>query len=105
GGGTLTCTVTGSLAIGGTATVTMTVRVLRVAPAGSAITNTATASSGLPDLNAANNSSTITTTVSPLTADLSVTKTATLAASDGSNVVPGHEITYTITTKNNGPSD
>src|SRR5439155_23067203 len=107
GGGTLTCTVTGSLAVGASATVAMTVRVLRVAPVGSTITNTATASSGLPDTIAANNSATATATVAALSADLAVAKTASTVSSPstGAAVVAGREITYTITATNNGPSD
>src|SRR5207245_477432 len=108
GTGAITCSVTSSLANGAGKVFTVVVRVARSDAIGSTITNTATvaAPGALPDPIAANNSATAASTVSALTADLSVNKTAsTVSSGSGNTVVPGREITYTITTTNNGPSD
>src|SRR5207245_6881049 len=54
-----------------------------------------------------NNSATANTTVGSRSTDLTITKTASTVsdAANGSVVVPGREITYTITATNLGPSD
>ena len=70
------------------------------APGGSTITNSAVASSSTADPNFANNTGTVSTTVTaPVTgADLSIVKTA----STGS-VPSGNNFTYTLTVHNGGP--
>ncbi|MCD2491567.1 DUF11 domain-containing protein [Lacrimispora sp. NSJ-141] len=67
--------------------------------AGASVTNTATVSSSTPDPDASNNTWTIATPVS-LSADMSVTKTAS-----PDPAVPGNLLTYTITASNAGPAD
>jgi uncharacterized repeat protein (TIGR01451 family) len=63
------------------------------------ITNTASATTDSFDTNPANNSASVTTTVTP-SADLAVTK------SDAPDpILAGNNITYTINVTNNGPSD
>jgi uncharacterized repeat protein (TIGR01451 family) len=94
--GTISCTR--SLAAGFGWPLTVVVNVNAALPAGTVISNTATVTSTTTDPNAANNSDTETTTVGPI-ADLSVTKTD---AEDP--VIPGSDITYTITVTNAGPS-
>jgi uncharacterized repeat protein (TIGR01451 family) len=66
------------------------------------ITNTATVSSPTPDPNPANNTSTVTTPVSPVVveADVSVVKTAS-----PNPVTPGGVLTYTLVVSNAGPND
>lgn len=66
---------------------------------GTAVTNTATATSPTPDPDKDNNTG---TSVSPVAAqaDLAITKTMVPA-----NPVAGQQVTYTLTVKNNGPSD
>ena len=92
-------TVNGSVATlppNGTATVTITA----TAPNGAAtLTNTATVAppAGTTDTNPGNNTSTATTIVAQLSADLSVQKTGPRNATAGSNV------TYSISVTNNGP--
>lgn len=71
---------------------------VRALSAGS-VTNTANISAEQPDPNPANNSSSVTVQIQPLTTDLSVTKTGT-----PNPVVAGQKETYTITVTNNGPS-
>jgi len=92
--GTVTCTL-GSLANAGTATITLRV----TANQGGQVTNTASVSSDEDDPNAANNSDTETTTVELDPADLSVTK------EDEGPLLPGADIVYTITVRNDGPGD
>src|SRR5262249_41974027 len=92
--GTGTCTV-GALANGANATATIVV----TAPNnGGTITNTATVAGQQGDPNAANNTSSATTTVTG-SADLSITKTAPATAG------AGQEFTYTLSGHNGGPSD
>jgi uncharacterized repeat protein (TIGR01451 family) len=68
------------------------------APDGSTIANTANISSGTTDPNSANDSSTALTTVAAV-ADLSVTKTAPVT------VTAGTDLTYTLSLTDLGPSD
>lgn len=97
GTGSISATV--NLAVSGTATFTVTANV--PAGANATIVNTASvaAPGGTTDPNSGNNSATVTSTVQPST-DLSITKTA-----DSTSVRAGDEVTYTITARNNGPSD
>src|SRR5262245_35241444 len=93
--GTVTCTQA-LLLVGGASPITITVH----APAAAGvIENTATIGSALDDPDTANNSSSVTTTVTPL-ADLSLIKTDT-----PDPVGAGGTITYTLTVSNAGPSE
>jgi uncharacterized repeat protein (TIGR01451 family) len=96
--GTVTCAL-GTIANGGSATITLVVRVAPNVADGSVITNTATVSSSADDPVSANDSATATTTVAT-SADLAVTKTDT-----PDPVTAGTDLTYTINVANNGPSD
>jgi uncharacterized repeat protein (TIGR01451 family) len=80
-------------------TFTVTATVKANVANGTQISNTASVSSSTPDPNLSNNSSTFATTVSSTAADLAVIK------SGASAVVPGANLTYTITVTNNGPND
>ena len=92
GTGTINCTI-GSMAAG-SAVFTLNVN----GPATPAtVSNTATVSSSSTDNTPGNNSSTANTNVI-FTADLSITKTATATAAQGTNV------TYNISLTNNGPN-
>jgi len=94
----LTCTRSGAMAAGLDETITVSVRLAADLPAG-AIQNTATVSSPTPDPNPGNNTDTdITDTTT--SADLQITK-ATVA----SPVKAGETAAFTLTVKNNGPSD
>ncbi|HMZ19967.1 MAG TPA: DUF11 domain-containing protein [Blastocatellia bacterium] len=97
GTGNINATV--NLAVSGTALFTISANV----PAGltAAITNQASvaAPSGVNDPNSGNNTSTVTSPLQP-TSDLSITKVA-----DAGSIRAGDLVTYTITAKNNGPSD
>ncbi|WP_299921853.1 hypothetical protein [uncultured Nocardioides sp.] len=95
--GTVTCDV-GDIPVGDT--VTITVRAQTPADgSGRGASNTATVSSPTPDPTAANNSATY---VLPTTSQADVS----LAKSVSPNpVVAGQQVTYTITARNNGPSD
>ncbi|TDD59403.1 DUF11 domain-containing protein [Kribbella antibiotica] len=66
---------------------------------GASLTNTATATSPTPDPDKDNNTGTSVSPVAAL-ADLAITKTMAPA-----NPVAGQQVTYTLTIKNNGPSD
>ncbi|MFI5729684.1 hypothetical protein ACIA49_06135 [Kribbella sp. NPDC051587] len=66
---------------------------------GASLTNTATATSPTPDPDKDNNTGTSVSPVAAL-ADLAITKTMAPA-----NPVAGQQVTYTLTVKNNGPSD
>ncbi len=105
----ITCVVTsnsGALLIGQGATIAYTVEVPAGVAIGTVITNQATVASVGPDPtadpNTANNTD-LTNTVVSFGADLSVEKTSVPA--DGSSVIAGQFIDYTITIKNDGPSD
>jgi uncharacterized repeat protein (TIGR01451 family) len=87
----------GNLADGATATITVLVDV-GTSTRGTII-NTATITGNEPDPNLANNTSTVQTPVIAET-DVAIVKTAT-----PSPVPAGTQLTYTLTTTNNGPSD
>jgi uncharacterized repeat protein (TIGR01451 family) len=95
-GGTVSCS-NPSLAMG-SAVFTLNVAVASSTPAGTVVSNTATASSETPDPNPGHESGTATTTVGA-SADLSVTKVDT-----PDPVQAGNNLTYTITVTNAGPS-
>jgi uncharacterized repeat protein (TIGR01451 family) len=108
-GGKITCQITsnsGALLIGQSATISYTVEVPPGVPVGTVITNQAAVASVGPDPtadpNTANNND-ITSTVVSFGADLSVEKTS--LPSHGSSVIAGQFIDYTITIRNDGPSD
>jgi uncharacterized repeat protein (TIGR01451 family) len=99
----------GTLAAGGSDTVTLVARVSSSAANGSTITNTATVTSSASDTNAANNTATFDSTVST-SADLVITKTSPGSVPPGIlrgsiAEAEGFPITYTIAVTNNGPSD
>lgn len=92
---TVTCDL-GTIANGGSATVT--IKVTPQAGAVPSITNTASVTGAITDSNAANDSDSEDTTVTPV-ADLSVTK------DDNPDPVNATQnVTYTVTVTNNGPS-
>ena len=86
----------GSLAVGASQPVTVTVTV--GASVTGTISNTATVTGDQPDPNLANNTSTAITTVNP-ESDLLIVKTGT-----PNPVIAGNNLTYTLTATNNGPS-
>ncbi|MDW8328439.1 MAG: right-handed parallel beta-helix repeat-containing protein [Candidatus Bipolaricaulota bacterium] len=94
--GTVTCNL-GSLANGGSATVTIVVTTTGASVP--SVSNTVSVSAAEFDPTPANNTATVSTTVNPA-ADLSVTKSDT---PDPVNV--GDNLTYTITVTNNGPNN
>ncbi len=96
-GTTVTCAL-GSLAMGATPSFTIVTTVDPALAAGATLANTAAISSTTLDLNTANNSSAISTSVTT-SADLSVAKSVV-----PSSPVPGSAATYTITVTNAGPS-
>ena len=96
-GGVITCTL-GALATNTSSTVTILVNVPPTTTHGTILTNTAIVTATAFDPNAANNSSTATTTVSA-GADLAVAK------SDSPDpVLAGTDLTYTLTVTNHGPA-
>jgi uncharacterized repeat protein (TIGR01451 family) len=108
-GGKITCNVTsnsGGLLTGQGATISYAVEVPAGVTVGTVITNQATVASVGPDPtadpNTANNTD-VTNTIVSFGADLSVEKTSVPA--DGSSVIAGQFIDYTITIRNDGPSD
>ncbi|WP_449408978.1 DUF7507 domain-containing protein [Microbacterium maritypicum] len=101
-----TCTVTGTitcalpdLAVGASATITVTGTVSPSFAPGAALTNTATVSGSRFDPVPANNTATASGTGTAV-ADVSVTKTFAPATP-----VAGQSVTYTLTTRNAGPSE
>jgi uncharacterized repeat protein (TIGR01451 family) len=90
--GTVTCKI-GTLAVGGTATLTLAV----TAPAEGQVRNTATVAGSPNDPDLSNNSSTATTTVSQA-ADLSLSKKVT------THKAAGRRLGYSLTVTNRGPS-
>ena len=105
GGGTCAANGTGNIAdtanLPNGASVTYTVNATIAGNATGTLSNTATATvgGGITDPNAANNSATDTTTLTPQ-ADLSITLT-----DSPDPVVAGTQLTYVATLTNNGPSD
>lgn len=93
----LTCNL-GTLADGGSATITVIVKVNSDVPSGTILVNNASISSDSADPNNGDNVQTATTTVST-SADLGITKT-----SDANNYKPSTQVKYQITVVNNGPS-
>lgn len=91
--GTVSCTIT-LFAASASAQFTLIVHVGNA----TTVTNTATVSTPDFDVNTSNNSSTVATSITPVT-DLAVTK------SGPATVTAGNNITYTITVTNNGPSN
>ncbi|MCM3779780.1 DUF7507 domain-containing protein [Microbacterium hydrocarbonoxydans] len=96
--GTVSCTLP-DLAVGAGATITVTGTVSPSFTPGSALTNTATVTGSRFDPVPANNTATA-SGISAALADLSVTKTHSPAAP-----VAGQNVTYTLTTRNAGPSE
>ncbi len=98
--GTVSCSV-GNVRVGAEhkVTIVITVTVGAGAPLLSQIRNTATVGSTTPDPAPSNNTAEDDTDVAT-EADLVLTKTATPATVDA-----GHEVTYTIEARNDGPSD
>lgn len=94
--GTVTCTIA-SLANGATATFSIVVAVSPAAPTG-ALPNTATVSTTATDPVPGNNSSTASTTITPASADVAITKTA-----GPPPYGTGLQLPYTITVNNAGP--
>ncbi|GEM_PF-702097 len=88
----------GTLAAGGSTTITLVAMISPAVSNGATETDTATVASTTSDSNAANNTATFNTTVGA-SADLAITKTGPATAFAGNNV------TYTLSVTNNGPSD
>jgi uncharacterized repeat protein (TIGR01451 family) len=89
-GSPLSCDI-GALAVGASATFTVSATANSTLTAGAELLNTGTVTSGTPDPDAANNTVTVTTLVTAATtaADLAVTKTGP------ATVTPGAPLTYT----------
>jgi len=96
-GSTVTCNIA-SLTSGNSASFTLTVNIAANVANGTMLSNTANVSSTTPDPAAANNSSTVSSTVQVTSADLALTKSGPASATAGSNV------SYTLSLLNNGPS-
>jgi uncharacterized repeat protein (TIGR01451 family) len=94
----LTCTI-GSMATGGSATITVMARVDPSVPDGTVINNNGTVGSAVSDPNNGNNSATAALTVNAQS-DLAITKT-----SDQASYKPSSVVTYTVSVTNNGPSN
>jgi len=94
----ISCTTSSSIPPGSTGTITAVYRVTAGTAGGTLINDTATVASTTRDLNAANNSATVTIPVSSGSqADLSVTNSAS-----PNPVTAGNNITYTQTVTNSG---
>jgi len=91
----INCTL-GSIASGDSVTIMVTGK---VKPGQSELVNTASAAGNEYDPDPSNNSSTVTTPVTPQV-DLKVTKTASV-----SQITPGQNFTYTFVVKNQGPDN
>jgi uncharacterized repeat protein (TIGR01451 family) len=98
-GGTGTVTATSPVFAPGTAVFTLVVKVGAATPSGASITNTATVVSTTADPDPANNIATMMAMV-VTSADLSATN-----ADNPDPVLPGGNLTYTLTVTNAGPSD
>lgn len=98
GSGDIAATI--DLAVGGTATFTITATPASDLPSNATLTNTARVDTpdGIPDPNPGNNESS-TTSTSTFVTDLSIAKTSGRAT-----YVPGQPLVYTITVTNAGPS-
>ena len=94
----LTCTL-GSLAVSGSATITVVAKVNPSVPNGTVINNNATVGSDAFDNNNGNNSATASVLVNA-SADLAIVKT-----SDKATYKPSSVVVYSIKVTNNGPSD
>jgi uncharacterized repeat protein (TIGR01451 family) len=88
----------GTLPAGGTETFRLVVHVNANVASGASLTDTASVSSSTTDSNLANNTASFTSTVAA-SADLAITNTGPASAS------AGQAITYTLSVRNNGPSD
>jgi uncharacterized repeat protein (TIGR01451 family) len=98
--GTVTCTLTGSLAAGANVSFPLVVKVNSGVAAGTTISATATVSSTVGDPNLGNNSVTVSTIVaSPTQSSVTATKTA---APEPVNL--GSTLTYILTVINSGPA-
>ncbi|WP_431070875.1 DUF7507 domain-containing protein [Microbacterium phyllosphaerae] len=97
-GGTITCALP-DLAVGASATITVTGTVSPSFEPGAALTNTASVSGSRFDVNLANNTATASGTLTALS-DVSVTKSFAPA-----DPVAGQNVTYTLITRNDGPSE
>ena len=89
----------GTIAAGGTRTITTTYAVPPSYTTPNPIVNTATVASSTTDPVAGNNSSTASTALSSTVAEFGITKTGP------ASVIPGTNAVYTVTIVNNGPSD
>jgi len=94
----LTCTID-SLAVSGSATITVVTKVNPNVPDGTVINNNATISGAVADANNANDSATAAVTVQAQ-ADLVIAKT-----SDSATYKPSSTVAYTVMVTNDGPSD
>jgi uncharacterized repeat protein (TIGR01451 family) len=94
--GAVYCTLTNSLPVGTNATITV---VVAVNPGTTTLSSTATVTTSQTDLNLANNSVAVTTTVNAPLADLALGMVGPLKP-----VVVGSNLTYAITVTNNGPA-
>ena len=90
----------GTIPVGGQAVVIITATIDPSTPAGYPLNNTSSETSGTPDSDSSNNSSTVQSTVTT-EADLSISKTAPSDATAGDSA--GFD--YTLTVHNTGPSD
>lgn len=97
-GAAITCALP-NLAVGATATISVTGTLAASFDPGAALTNTASVAGTLFDPNLANNTATASDTLTA-NADVSVTKTFSPADPDA-----GALVTYTLTTHNDGPSE
>ena len=88
----------GTLADGGSASITVVVKVNSDVPVGTRLVNNAEVASGVPDPDNSDNVWTATTDV-VTSADLQITKT-----SDSATYKPSTQVKYSITVVNNGPS-
>ncbi|WP_223585902.1 DUF11 domain-containing protein [Microbacterium sp. OVT16B] len=97
-GGTVTCSLP-DLAVGASATITLTGTVSPTLNPGAALTNTASVAGSRFDPNQSNNTATASGTLNA-EADLSIVKTFLPTAP-----VAGDDVTYTLTVHNAGPSE
>jgi len=99
--GTITCTLSGTLALNATANFTLVLQVNAGTPSGTNIAETATASAGNIVPNLTTNSATATVVVANAnSADMAIVKTA----SPSPTVAEGDTLTYSLAVTNNGPA-